>query len=184
MWFYGGMADKESLPTIVGVFRDQAAAEAAVHQLNEADFGAREIGLLAPGQADEPNTLKVEAAGVATGGVLGGVAGVILGAATVGAIPGIGPVLAAGATVPVVVLAATGASAGATMGALFAAAATQDQGLHYVQEVRSGRALVTVTTDRTDQALAALESAGALEVADVGRSDTADKLAEEDPDQT
>ena len=46
------MADKESLPTIVGVFRHQAAAAAAVHRLTEADFGADEIGLLAPGQAD------------------------------------------------------------------------------------------------------------------------------------
>jgi hypothetical protein len=174
------MADTASRPTVAGLFRDQAAAEEAVDRLAAAGFSGDEIGLLAPGEAREPDYLKAEATGVATGGVLGGVAGAILGAATVGAIPGIGPILAAGAIVPIVVLAFTGASAGSTIGALFAAAATQDQGLYYLQEVRSGRGLVTVTTDRPAEVRGVLEAAGAMEVADLGSSDTAQKVAEEE----
>jgi hypothetical protein len=174
------MADTKSLPTIFATFPDQGVAERAVNALANAGFSADEIGFLAPGDAHEPEYFKATAAGIGTGGVLGGMAGAILGAATVGAIPGIGPVLVAGALVPVAVLALTGASAGGTMGALFAAAASQDQGLHYMQEVQSGRSLVTVTTARTAEATAALERAGALEVADVGKSDTAQRVVEDE----
>jgi hypothetical protein len=174
------MADMKSLPTIFAVFPDQAAAEQAVNRLAAAGFSPDEIGFLAPGDASEPDYFKATVAGVGTGGVLGGVAGAVLGAVTVGAIPGIGPVLVAGALVPIALLGVTGASAGGTLGALFAGAASQDQGLHYMQEVQSGRALVTVTTTRTAEAQAVLEEAGALEVANVGRSDTASHLVEDE----
>jgi hypothetical protein len=49
-----------------------------------------------------------------------------------------------------------------------------------MQEVRGGRWLVTVTTGRTAEARAALEAVGAMEVADIGRSETAHKLAEDE----
>jgi len=176
------MADTKSLPTVLATFPDTTTAEHAVNRLAAAGFTPDEIGFLAPGDASEPHYARAAAAGVGAGGVIGGVAGALLGAATAGAIPGIGPVLVAGALVPVLVLGATGASAGATMGALFAGAASQDQGLHYTQEVQSGRALVTVTTARTAEARAALDESGALEVADVGRSDTATHVAEQEPD--
>jgi hypothetical protein len=173
------MADTKTAPTIVGVFADQSAAEAAVERLSEDGFSAGEVGLIAPGEAKEPDYLRQQVKGLVAGGTLGGVAGAVLGAVSVGAIPGVGPVLAAGAIVPVVVGLVTGASAGGTMGSLFAAAATQDQGLHFMQEVRSGRSLITVTTDRVAEATEALERAGALEVADVGRSETASRVVEE-----
>jgi hypothetical protein len=174
------MADTKSLPTIFALFRDQPSAEEGVNRLAAAGFGAGEIGFLAPGDAHEPEYFKAAATGIGTGGVLGGAAGAVLGAVTAGAIPGIGPVLVAGAIVPIAVLTLTGASAGGTMGGLFAAAASQDQGMHFMQEVQSGRALVTVTTGRTAEAAAALEEAGALEVADVGRSETATHLVEDE----
>lgn len=174
------MADTKSLPTIFAVFPDQPAAEQGVNRLAAAGFSPDEIGFLAPGDANEPDYFKAAATGIGAGGVLGGVAGAVLGAVTVGAIPGIGPVLVAGALVPMGVLGITGASAGGTLGALFAGAASQDQGLHYMQEVQSGRTLVTVTTGRTAEARAALEEAGALEVADVGRSDTATHIVEDE----
>jgi hypothetical protein len=172
------MEDVQALPTVVGLFPDQAAAEHAVEQLARAGFTADEIGLVAPGDVEEPDYARAEVTGIAAGGALGGVAGALLGAVTAGVIPGAGPVLVAGAIVPIAVLAFTGASAGGTAGALFAAAAAQDQGLYYMQEVRSGRALVTVTTRHQAEARALLEAAGALEVADMGRSESAHKLAE------
>ena len=174
------MTDTKSLPTTVGLFADTGAAERGVNELVDAGFRPDEIGYLGPGDTSEPNYLKAHATGIAAGTAVGGIAGALLGAAAVGAIPGIGPVLAAGAIVPIVVLAFTGASAGATAGTLFAGAATQDQGMYYLQEVRAGRSLVTVTTARTDDLRAALERAGAMEVADLGASDTAQRLADDE----
>jgi hypothetical protein len=179
----GIMTNRASSHTVVAVFATRELAERGVKELAAAEFAADEIGFMAPGEAEEPHYARAAATGIGTGAVLGGVAGAVLGAISAGAVPGIGPVLVAGALVPIALLGVTGASAGGTMGALFAGAATQDQGLHYVQEVRSGRALVTVTTDRMSDAIAALEAAGALEVADVGRSDTAAHLAEEEEER-
>lgn len=168
---------------MLGLFRDQAAAERGVNQLAAAGFNPEEIGILGPGDTTEPPYFKATAAGVTTGAAIGGAAGLILGAASVGAIPGIGPVLVGGALVPVIVLGFTGTSAGMTLGGLFAGAATQDQGLYYMQEVRGGRWLVTVTTDRLNEARAALEAVGAMEVANIGRSETAHRLAEDERPQ-
>jgi hypothetical protein len=136
-------------------------------------------GFLAPGDAGEPNTGRDEAVGIGSGLALGAAAGAFLGAASVGAITGVGLVLVAGTLVPTAVGGATGASTGATAGALFAAAATQDERLYYQQEVQGGRSLVSVTTDRTDEAWAALERAHPREIANVGAGGTAHRLAED-----
>ena len=175
------MTDRTSPQTVFGVFRTQAVAEEAVNRLAQAGFAATDIGFLAPGEAREPDFLRAAATGVSTGGVLGGVAGAILGAASVNAIPGLGPVLVAGAILPTAIGLFTGASAGGTLGGLFAAALTQDQALYYKQEVVAGRSLVTVTTDRPDEAMGALRGAGALDVATVGRSESGEKLSAEPP---
>ena len=150
-----------------------------MNELRVAGFGPDEIGFLAPGDAGEPHSGRNQAIGVGSGLALGGVAGALLGAASVGAITGVGLVLVAGTLLPIVVGGATGASTGATAGALFAAAATQDEGLHYQQEVQSGRSLVSVTTSRTDVAWAALERANPREIANVGAGGTARRLAED-----
>lgn len=172
------MLNRASPSTVVAVFAAREQAEQGVNALAAAGFVADEIGFLAPGEVDEPRYARATATGIGAGAILGGVAGAVLGAVSVGAVPGIGPVLVGGALLPIGVLSVTGASAGSTLGALFAGAATQDQGLYYLQEVRSGRALVTVTTERTADAIAALEGTNALEVADVGHSDTAAHLVE------
>jgi hypothetical protein len=173
------MEHRTSPQTVVGVYRAQAAAEEAVNRLSQAGFRADEIGLLAPGDVEEPRYFKAVATGIGAGGVLGGAAGAVLGAAAVGAIPGVGPVLAAGALLPVAMGAFTGANAGGLLGGLSAAAITQDQALHYMQEVTSGRTLVTVTTDRVDAAEEAMRAARALEVAVTGASETSEKLLDE-----
>jgi hypothetical protein len=164
-----------------GLFPSQARAEEAVNRLAQAGFDPRDIGFLAPGETREPPYLKAAAAGVGTGTALGGVAGAVLGAISVGAIPGIGPVLVAGALVPVAMGLITGAGAGGTLGGLFAAALSQDQALYFTQEVRAGRSLVTVTTDRAREAGAALRGAGALDVAAMGSGQAAHKLSEDAP---
>jgi hypothetical protein len=174
------MPDEKSPPTVFGLFADREAAERGITRLAEAGFGPEEIGYLTASDATEPNYARNTAAGIGGGAALGGATGVVLGAAAVGAIPGIGPVLVAGALVPILMLGVTGASAGATMGGLFAAAASQDQAMYFMQEVQSGRVLVTVTTPRTTEAVAALHEAGALEATEVGAGQTAEKATDED----
>lgn len=172
------MSEDKKNRTVYALFTDQEAAERGINQAVQAGFGPDDISYLGPSDAEEPNYARNAAAGIGTGGVVGGAIGAVLGAVTVGAIPGIGPVLVAGALLPTAVLAMTGASAGATMGALFAGAASQDQALYYMQEVQSGRSLVTITTDRPAEAADALRAAGAMEVADAGTGETARKMEE------
>ena len=175
------MANTKKTASIFALFRTQEEAERAIDELAQAGFGADEIGVLVPGDTEEPDYFRRAMAGTGAGTALGGAAGAVLGAASVGAIPGIGPVLVAGALVPVLMGAITGGSTGGLFGWLFSMSSAQDQALYYTQEVRSGRSLVTVTTDRIEEARRAFEAAAALEVAGVGRSETADKMAKDRP---
>ena len=86
-----------------------------------------------------------------TGGVLGGLAGLLVGIGAL-AIPGIGPVLAAGplaaalgpALGALLTGAAIGAGAGAIAGALVGMGMPEDEAQVYEQRFRQGRILVTV----------------------------------------
>ncbi|MBJ7597559.1 MAG: hypothetical protein DLM67_15860 [Candidatus Nephthysia bennettiae] len=113
------------------------------------------------------------------GGVLGAIAGGLLGAASMAVAPGIGPIVTVGAWLPPLIGVVTGGSAGGTLGGLVTLAGTGDEGLHYRQQVQAGRFLVNVTTDRPEDARTALEQAGSLEVADLG--DTASAKAVTEP---
>ena len=160
---------EDAKTTVLGLFRNQEEAERAIDRLVKGGVPASDVGLLAPGQA---------AAGVGGGAVLGAVAGGLLGVASMAVAPGIGPIVTAGAWLPPIIGLATGASAGGTAGGLLSMAGTDDEGLHYRQQVQAGRALVNVTTDRPDEVRALLHEAGALEVADMGQSASAAKLTE------
>ena len=175
------MAAGDAGTTILGLYATHGEAERAVNMLVQAGFSAEEIGFLGPGDAKEPDYFKSSVAGAGGGTVLGAVAGGLLGVASMAVAPGVGPILTAGAWLPPLVGLATGGAAGGTAGTLFATAVTGDQALHYRQEVQAGRSLVNVTTTKSGEAMAVLEQAGALEVADVGRSESAEKLAEEEP---
>jgi hypothetical protein len=92
--------------------------------------------------------------------------------------PGIGPIVTVGAWLPPLIGLATGGSAGGTLGGLLTLAGTGDEGLHYRQQVQAGRFLVNVTTDRPQDARAALEQVDALEVADLGDTASAKSVTE------
>jgi hypothetical protein len=169
---------EDAKTTVLGLFRNQEEAERAIDRLVKGGVPASDVGLLAPGQADEPDFKKSAAAGVGGGAVLGAVAGGLLGVASMAVAPGIGPIVTAGAWLPPIIGLATGASAGGTAGGLLSMAGTDDEGLHYRQQVQAGRALVNVTTEKPDEVRALLHEAGALEVADMGQSASAAKLTE------
>jgi hypothetical protein len=173
------MPADEAATTVVGVFRTHEDAERGVNLLVQAGIPASEIGFLAAGEATEPDFKKAATAGVGAGAVLGAVVGGLLGAASMLVAPGIGPIITAGVWLPPLIGVATGASTGGVAGGLIAMAGIGDQALHYRQQVQSGHFLVNVTTSRREQAQTMLRQADALEVAEVGSSESAEVLKEE-----
>jgi uncharacterized membrane protein len=93
--------------------------------------------------------------------------------------PGIGPIVTAGVWLPPLVGVATGASTGSAAGGLIAMAGIGDHALYYRQQVQSGHFLVNMTMSRREEVQTILKQAGALEVAEVGGSESAEVLQEE-----
>jgi hypothetical protein len=169
---------EESNRMVVGVFRSQEDAEKGVNALAQAGFPPSEIGFIGPGQADEPGFPKAALGGTAGGGVAGAVAGGLLGVASMAVAPGIGPIVTVGAWLPPLIGVVTGGSAGGTLGGLLTLAGLSDAGLHYRQQVQAGRSIVNIRTERAEDARRAMEEVGALEVADVGDSESAKEIAD------
>lgn len=144
---------------VVGIFDDRTNAEHALHTLKAAGYEGDRVGVAAlhaeeapTGAAggaghDAPHHLRVdETTGLLAGGILGGVAGWLIGAASV-AIPGLGALVAAGALVGAVGGAGIGASAGGLIGHLIDRGVSQDEADYYHERVQGGAILVTVHTD-------------------------------------
>ncbi len=154
--------------TVVGMFKSYAEAQHVVQDLMDSGFrrenisvvandaargagaGAREVG--EHSKADEG-----AGAGAVGGSVIGGAAGLLIGAGLL-AIPGIGPVLAAGplaaaigttaATVGAGALGAgIGAAAGGLVGGLVGSGVPDDDAHAYAEGVRRGNTLVSVSAD-------------------------------------
>jgi hypothetical protein len=169
---------EDSKRTVIGLFASREEAERAIDRLVQGGFSSSEIGFIGPGETGEPEYKKSAAAGVGTGAVIGAIAGGLLGLASMAVAPGIGPIVTAGAWLPPLIGIATGGSVGGTAGGLLAIAGTDDEGLHYRQEIQAGRHLVNVATDDPERARTALEGAGALEVADLGDTASAKSVTE------
>jgi hypothetical protein len=105
------------------------------------------------------------AAGTASGALLGGITGFLLGLGTL-AIPGLGPVLAAGPIAAALGGAAIGAAGGGLIGALIDAGVPEEYASAYATDVERGHVLVTVTTDTASRSdiRDILGDAGALNV--------------------
>jgi uncharacterized membrane protein len=99
--------------------------------------------------------------GTATGGVIGGLAGLAVGAGAL-AIPGIGPLIAAG---PIAGL-LSGAATGGIAGGLIDWGIPQERGKFYEEKVKQGNILVSVRTsaNRINDAADTLRRNGARDV--------------------
>ena len=154
--------------TMIAVFDNKAQAKQAVEALFDSGFSHSEVSLMSnnttdpesldpyrhPGgaaMADEMSTvhgdqLSDHAAvkGVAAGGVLGGLAGLLLGLGTM-VVPGVGPVVAAGPIATMLVGAAGGAAIGGIVGALIEMGVPEDDAHVYSEALRRGGTMVAVT---------------------------------------
>ncbi|HVC76296.1 MAG TPA: hypothetical protein VND96_07255 [Candidatus Micrarchaeaceae archaeon] len=155
--------------TIVALFKRREDAEQAIASLVKAGFRPEEIGYL---EATDVLRLKDSTKGAVEGATVGATSGAVIGgvlvAAAVGLIPGVGPALAAGSLLPVVAGAVTGGIAGAEIGGLLGAELDEEEELYFMEEVQAGRILVTVETDRDEEAAALLRNHAPFEVDSLG----------------
>lgn len=142
------------LKTVIGLFNSRDQAEKAVSELRGRGFH-QEISILAADKskagddAERYNQPGRPAAGggglssgVITGGALGGLAGLAMGAGAL-AIPGIGPIIAAG---PIAAL-LSGAATGGVAGGLIDWGIPADRGKFYEGKVKEGSILASVRAD-------------------------------------
>lgn len=159
--------------TMIAVFDSRAHAREAVEALFESGFSQAEVSLmanntnqpealdpyrhpgaseLAAGLSDRDNSISpsehTSAKGVVAGGVLGGLAGLLLGLGTM-AIPGVGPVIAAGPIATMLVGAAGGAAIGGIVGALIEMGVPEEDAHVYSEALRRGSTMVAVTGPET-----------------------------------
>lgn len=154
--------------TVVGVFSSHDKAEQAVAEMRKSGFDTNEISIVAKGQDENVDAqgdtslgMDTVSDGVTTGGALGGLAGLAMGAGAL-TIPGLGPIIAAG---PIAGL-LSGAATGGVAGGLLDMGIPEDRGQHYENEVRSGKILAAVRTEeqKVEKAADIFRSYGAKDV--------------------
>jgi uncharacterized membrane protein len=156
--------------TLSALYDNATDAQNAVRDLVNNGFARENISVVASDAAGEYARYEGEDIpegetldGAATGAVLGGMAGLVVGLAAL-AIPGVGPVLAAGPIAGALMAAGVGAGVGAIAGGLIGAlvdmGVDEEQATYYAEGVRRGGTLVTVQTEdhRVDEAMDILDS--------------------------
>jgi hypothetical protein len=157
---------------VIGLFPDQETAAQAIRELKEAGFTNEELSTImrSRGPTGEPlmslvegEDLDLEAqttkAGAATGGIIGGLLG-LLGSLL---IPGLGPVTVGGVLVSTLVGAGVGTVAGGLVGMLVGMGLSQAEAAYFDRGVRAGGVLVLVqpASGRVANARAILQDVGA-----------------------
>lgn len=148
--------------TVVAAFSNRDQAESAVNALRSQGF-EKEISIVAKDDRQQDSGMEMGTSsftggdgvgdGATTGGALGAVAGLAVGAGAL-AIPGLGPLLAAGPIAGMLSGAATGGLAGGLVD--YGIPAGESEQLE--QDVKQGKALVAVKTDRADEAAETLRN--------------------------
>ncbi len=150
--------------TVIGVFESRAKAENAVNTLRKQGFTTEEINIVSKKQKnqDQDGTYDDDITdGTLTGGTLGGIGGLLMGAGAL-MLPGIGPIIAVGP----ITAAVGGAIAGGIAGGLIDWGIPAEASQRYEQEVADGSILAIIRTDTTKVSSAAqiLRQNGAKDV--------------------
>lgn len=147
--------------TVIGDFDSRDTAEQAVQDLRNKGF-EKEISVLGSEKqlkgSSRPDTTMD---GATSGGTLGGLAGLALGAGAL-AIPGIGPIVAAGP----LAAALSGVAVGGVAGGLIDYGIPANRSQFYEQRVREGKILVSLKANENmvDKAAGVLRQFGAHDV--------------------
>src|SRR5450631_4456776 len=172
------MAGKKT--AVFGIYKSGAQAEKAVDQIVAAGFSNNDISVLLPDSksskefAHEKNTKAPEgtAAGVTTGGVVGGTLGLLAGIGAL-AIPGLGPFIAAGPIMASLAGLGVGGAVGGLIGALVGMGIPEYEAKRYEGRVKDGGILLSVHCDNSEwvgRAKEILKRAGAEDIASTGEA--------------
>lgn len=141
------------------IAQTEAQAEDIITTLGQRGIPTSEISVLFPDRrgsrdfAHEHHTKAPEgtAAGVSTGGVIGGTLGLLAGIGLL-AVPGVGPFIAAGPIMATLSGAAIGATVGGIAGALIGLGIPEYEAKAYEEKINSGNILIAVHTRNGDEA--------------------------------
>ncbi len=129
--------------TIMALFRNQTDAERAIQDLQAAGVDQTRIGVAIRDYGRQRELRQVTTTdGNATGGILGGVAGMLAGPGAL-AVPGVGPLIVAGVLAPA--LARISAAGGGLVTTLVAMGSTERDAKYFEKGLREGSVLVTAT---------------------------------------
>jgi hypothetical protein len=170
------MAGKNT--AVFGIYANSARAEQAVDRLTQSGFSNNDISVLMPDTqstkefAHEKNTKAPEgtAAGVTTGGVIGGTLGLLAGIGAL-AIPGVGPLIAAGPIMGALAGLGVGGAVGGLVGALVGMGIPEYEAKRYEGRVKDGGVLLSVhceTSDEIKRATEMLKLTGGEDIASTG----------------
>jgi hypothetical protein len=175
---------------VFGIYPTRLSVEEAVDKLRQYGFRNTDISVLFPeneGTKDfavEKHTKAPEgtAAGAASGAVIGGAFGWLVGAGML-MVPGLGPVLAAGPIVAALTGVGAGGVVGGVLGALIGLGIPEYEAKRYEGRIRGGGILLSVHCDSSDWAKKARElltETGAEDISSSGEA-KADFAASEKP---
>ena len=175
---------------VFGIYKTTGQAEKVVERLMATGFSGDDVSVLLPDNrsskefAHEKNTKAPEgtAAGVTTGGIIGGALGLLAGIGAL-AIPGVGPFIAAGPIMGALAGLGVGGAAGGLIGALVGMGIPEYEAKRYEGQIKQGGILLSVHCDTSDEMKRAkdvLERTGAQDVSSTGEAG-ADYTTKEEP---
>jgi hypothetical protein len=170
---------------VFGIYATPTTAENGVDHLLALGFTNSAISVLMPDDettrafAHQKNTKAPEgtAAGVATGGIVGGTLGLLAGIGAL-AIPGVGPLIAAGPIVAALAGVGAGGALGGVVGALVGMGIPEYEAKRYEGAVKGGGTLLSVhcdTSEQIDTAKQALRDTGAKDISSSGEESSPKK---------
>lgn len=183
------MATKRENVT-VGLFATSGTAKQAIHDLRDAGFSDRDIGVVTRNREGEPEVTsfrELEGNRAKAGAVAGAAAGVGGGALwalgiAAGILPAIGPVIAGGLLAAIAASAAAAGGAGAVVGALVGLGITNEEAAYYDEEFRKGRTILVVRGDsRRNLVQTILRGNGAEEPRALTEHSLADQVVNRSP---
>jgi hypothetical protein len=166
---------------VFGIYSTRTAVENATESLVRAAFPAADISVLLPESLGGPKDMGTEkatkapegtAAGVTTGGVIGGALGVLAGVGLL-AIPGLGPFIAAGPIMAGLAGLGVGGAVGGVTGALIGMGIPEFEAKRYEGRLKSGGILLSVhcdTSEEINRAKEVMKNTGAEDISSTGET--------------
>jgi hypothetical protein len=173
---------------VFGIYSTRTTVENATDSLVKAGFPVSDISVLLPESLGGPKDMGTEkatkapegtAAGVTTGGVIGGALGVLAGVGLL-AIPGLGPFIAAGPIMAGLAGLGVGGAVGGFTGALIGMGIPEFEAKRYEGRLQKGGILLSVHCDTSDEikrAKEVLKQTNAEDVSSTGEASVDAKAA-------